>query len=108
MLPWVDLAGSRDTDAGLSATLAGDTTADALHATQLASPTTRTADPPAQPSPLRQIARFAVLRELGRGAMGVVYAGYDEELDRRVAIKLVDHGDHTSTSLGSNQLLREA
>ena len=110
MLSWVDLTDSRDTAAGLSATFAADATANALHATQLASPaTTRTADPRADSSPLRQIARFAVLRELGRGAMGVVYAGYDEELDRRVAIKLVDIGDHTSTSLGQqNQLLREA
>ncbi|MBL8973869.1 MAG: serine/threonine protein kinase, partial [Myxococcales bacterium] len=40
--------------------------------------------------------------------MGVVYAGYDEELDRRVAIKLVDRGDPTRASLGRNQLLREA
>jgi predicted Ser/Thr protein kinase len=108
VVPWVDLADSPDTDAGLSATLAGAGTTDTLHATQLAAPANQTAEPRAEPPPLRQIARFAVLRELGRGAMGVVYAGYDEELDRRVAIKLVDDGDPTSASLGSNQLLREA
>jgi hypothetical protein len=40
--------------------------------------------------------------------MGVVYAGFDEELDRRVAVKLVDLGDDADASLGRNQLLREA
>ena len=102
------MADSRDTEAGLSATFAAGTTADALHATQLADPATLTAAPRGPPPPLRQIARFAILRELGRGAMGVVYAGYDEELDRRVAIKLVDLGDPDRASLGRNQLLREA
>ena len=102
------MADTRDTEAGLSATVAAGTAAHALHATQLADPATATAEARGQPPPLRQIARFAVLRELGRGAMGVVYAGYDEELDRRVAIKLVDRGDPTRASLGRNQLLREA
>jgi hypothetical protein len=35
------------------------------------------------------IGPFVVLRKLGEGAMGVVYAGYDVALDRKVAIKLV-------------------
>ncbi|HEY0132806.1 MAG TPA: serine/threonine-protein kinase [Nannocystis sp.] len=35
------------------------------------------------------IGPFVVLRRLGEGAMGVVYAGYDVLLDRKVAIKLV-------------------
>ncbi len=104
------LADSHDhgIDAGLSATVAAETTANAMQATQPASAATMPADSSVERPPPRQIARFAVLRELGRGAMGVVYAGYDEELDRRVAIKLVDHGDPTSASLGRNQLLREA
>ena len=35
------------------------------------------------------IGRYRVEKELGRGAMGVVYKGHDPEIDRPVAIKLV-------------------
>jgi tetratricopeptide (TPR) repeat protein/predicted Ser/Thr protein kinase len=53
------------------------------------------------------IGRFVVLRELGEGGMGMVFAAYDAELDRKVAIKLLrmlPGGD----SLGRSRLLREA
>ena len=53
-----------------------------------------------------RIGRFAVLRRLGAGGMGVVYAGYDEELDRRVAIKVVR--EDTVGTHGRARMLREA
>jgi len=35
------------------------------------------------------IGPFVVLRKLGEGGMGIVYAGYDVALDRKVALKLI-------------------
>ncbi|MCA9715873.1 MAG: serine/threonine protein kinase [Myxococcales bacterium] len=46
----------------------------------------------ASPMPLEQsvrIGRFTVLTKLGAGGMGVVYSAYDDELDRKIAIKLL-------------------
>jgi serine/threonine protein kinase len=35
------------------------------------------------------LGRYTVLERVGAGAMGVVFAAYDPELDRKVAIKLL-------------------
>ncbi len=51
-----------------------------------------------------KVARYVLLEELGRGAMGVVYAAYDPELDRRIAVKVVAHPARTE-SLGEAQSL---
>ena len=54
-----------------------------------------------------KIGRFTMLERVGSGGMGVVYAAYDSELDRKVAIKLL-HTDRASGSEGKARLLREA
>ncbi len=49
-----------------------------------------------------QIGRFTVLAMIGRGAMGVVYACYDDLLDRKVAVKLLNSEitrEHPTASL---------
>lgn len=47
--------------------------------------------------------RFVVIDELGRGAMGTVYAAFDTKLERQVAVKLLH-----SASRGIGSLLAEA
>ena len=52
----------------------------------------------------KKIGRFEVVRELGRGAQGVVYLAVDPRLDRQVAIKTLRAG----TAAQNDRLLREA
>src|SRR5687768_12609694 len=56
------------------------------------------------------ISRYVVLERIGVGGMGVVYAAYDPELDRKVAIKLlqVDYDADGRASRGRARLVREA
>ncbi len=55
------------------------------------------------------LGRYVVLDLLGHGGMGVVYAAYDRELDRKVAIKLVKYGSTPAhQGAGHARLLREA
>ena len=53
-----------------------------------------------------RIGRYLVLDELGAGAMGVVYAAYDPDLDRKLALKLLHDDDPSSDR--TLRLLREA
>lgn len=54
-----------------------------------------------------RIGRFTLLRELGRGGMGIVYVAYDETLDRRVALKLL-YDLPASDPQAQTRLLHEA
>ena len=47
--------------------------------------------------------RFVIIDELGRGAMGTVYAAFDTKLERQVAVKLLH-----SANRGIGSLLAEA
>jgi eukaryotic-like serine/threonine-protein kinase len=38
------------------------------------------------------VGRYLALDRIGKGAMGVVHAAYDPQLDRRIALKLVPRG----------------
>ncbi len=52
---------------------------------------------PKNTSPIpRQLGRYIVERELGRGAVGVVYLGFDPAISRKVAIKTLDTSQFSS------------
>jgi serine/threonine protein kinase len=56
------------------------------------------------PAP-ESIARFRIERQLGAGAMGVVYAAFDPDLERHVAVKVLRAAPG---AVARNRLLREA
>ena len=53
-------------------------------------------EPPASqlPVPGERIGQYELIRELGRGGMGAVYAARDTKLGRKVAIKLLNSNHH--------------
>nr|WP_255216506.1 serine/threonine-protein kinase [Pseudenhygromyxa sp. WMMC2535] len=54
-----------------------------------------------------RVGRFTILRKLGQGGMGVVYAAFDEQLDRKIAVKVL-RGDIGSDERGRARMMREA
>src|SRR5262249_3668681 len=69
-------------------------------------------EPPPRPEKLEPgdtLGRFVVLGKQGSGGMGVVYAAYDPELDRKVALKsLRSDADRALAGELRTRLLREA
>lgn len=58
----------------------------------------------ASPEPERLLGRFEIVRELGRGAMGIVYLVFDPKLKRQLAIKVLQACDEKA----ERRLEREA
>ncbi|MCE9578842.1 MAG: serine/threonine protein kinase, partial [Deltaproteobacteria bacterium] len=59
------------------------------------------------PTALGQLGRFVLLDSRGAGGMGIVFAAYDPELDRKVALKLLHPGRGAHFD-GHIALMREA
>ncbi len=60
--------------------------------------------------PGAQLGRYHVLQRIGAGGMGVVYAAFDPDLDRKVALKVLhpERLDGAAGSRGHARLIREA
>ncbi|MFL5357743.1 tetratricopeptide repeat protein [Archangium sp.] len=63
--------------------------------------------PGGTPGPGARVGRYVLLRHVGEGGMGVVFAAYDPDLDREVALKLLKPGA-VADAEARGRLVREA
>jgi tetratricopeptide (TPR) repeat protein len=63
--------------------------------------------PAGTPGPGARVGRYVLLRRVGEGGMGVVFAAYDPDLDREVALKLLKPGT-VADAEARGRLVREA
>ncbi|WP_257452788.1 tetratricopeptide repeat protein [Archangium lipolyticum] len=63
--------------------------------------------PGGTPGPGARVGRYVLLRRVGEGGMGVVFAAYDPDLDREVALKLLKPGA-VADAEARGRLVREA
>ncbi|MEZ4362623.1 MAG: protein kinase [Kofleriaceae bacterium] len=66
------------------------------------------APPPRSLAVGERVGRYLILGAVGAGGMGVVFSAYDQQLDRKVAIKLLRSGGPIGASEARARLRREA
>ncbi len=81
--------------------------ATAMFAQSVSIPFEPTAEYVVPPKPGERLGRFRIERVLGRGGMGVVYAAADEQLDRRIALKVMAP-QLAANPVAKERFLREA
>ncbi len=63
--------------------------------------------PPTQPGDLGHLGRYRILKPLGKGGMGAVYLGFDDVLQRKIAIKVLSP-KFAANTVARERFLREA
>jgi len=103
------LASCRDCRA-LVAALAGDPGNDSAAATFQRAPALAVGEPPPRRPTTSgdRVGRYLVLSALGAGGMGVVFAAWDPQLGRKIALKLLRSSAAMSTRDARSRLRREA
>jgi len=63
--------------------------------------------PPTQPGDIGHLGRYRILKPLGKGGMGAVFLGFDDVLQRKIAIKVLTPR-FASNKVARERFLREA